>query len=117
MLLVAGRREVTLECLNVARLRGADRLEAYNILCKRYSAKAVDAMYQSLVHRGYMECGVSARTGWLTGKGWLELKFPSDQMTSAVDDVFSDGTRSAPLQEESPNEAAPDRGAESGREY
>ena len=42
---------------------------AYEIICAKYSEKAVIAKMEELTSRGYMEYGVSVRTGWLTDKG------------------------------------------------
>jgi hypothetical protein len=39
----------------------------------RFTEKAVAVKAEELVSRGYMECGVSARTGWLTEKGRAAL--------------------------------------------
>jgi hypothetical protein len=65
--------EKALACLRIsdALHRGghARWLAAYNAACARWSAKAVDKKFQGLVDLGYLECGVSARTGWLTDKG------------------------------------------------
>ncbi len=62
-----------IDCLAVAE-RGGDgdpyewRLR-YDVACGKYSEKAVNKKMQELADRGYIECGVSARTGWLTQKG------------------------------------------------
>jgi hypothetical protein len=53
---------------------GADRCKAYEEACRRFSQKAVDTMFKSLESRGYIESGVSARTGWLTAKGKAALE-------------------------------------------
>jgi hypothetical protein len=62
-----------LDCLRLAAdhqdLSYAEWQARYDELCKQYSAKAVDAMYESLSSHGYIEYGVSARMGWLTDKG------------------------------------------------
>lgn len=60
-----------LTCLDLAR-RTHDYngfSEAWDAACEIYHPKQLIKMSQSLVDRGYMECGVSARTGWLTPKG------------------------------------------------
>jgi hypothetical protein len=69
--------EKALDCLRVAAIEGEERWTAYAEICERYSEKAVDATYESLCKRGYMECGVSARTGWLTDKGREMLSNPA----------------------------------------
>lgn len=45
----------------------------YAAACGKYSEKAVCAKFNELCGRDYMDCGVSARTGWLTDKGKLAL--------------------------------------------
>lgn len=50
-----------------------ERRVAYQAACAEFSEKAVCVKCQELVDRGYMECGVSARTGWLTEKGRAAL--------------------------------------------
>lgn len=60
-----------LTCLDLAR-RTHDYKgfpEAWDAACELYHPKQIELMCQRLVDRGYMECGVSARTGWLTQKG------------------------------------------------
>ena len=46
---------------------------AYEVLYQKYPPKKVDRKFDTLVRRGYLEFGVSARTGWLTGKGMAKL--------------------------------------------
>ena len=46
---------------------------AYQILYGRYPPKQVDAKFEKIYRKGYIECGVSVRTGWLTGKGMEKL--------------------------------------------
>lgn len=68
-----------LACLEMAEeLHRRDRphresFEAYGRLyqaaTERWSQKAVLSKFEELVSRGYLDCGVSARTGWLTQKG------------------------------------------------
>lgn len=66
--------EKAVACLRIAALRHGERNFpaaelAYREACDKWSQKAVDAKFQQLVDKGYLECGVSARTGWLTEKG------------------------------------------------
>lgn len=63
--------EKAIACLAMAALRATDqeRERLYAEACARWSEKAVCAKFAELVSRGYMECGVSARTGWLEPKG------------------------------------------------
>lgn len=60
------------DCLKLADLHGRwdhEWDEHYAEICKRYSEKAVTVKLTELANRGYIEYGVSARTGWLTDKG------------------------------------------------
>ncbi len=45
------------------------RRKLYDLACKKYSENAVIRKCEDLCARGYMEFGVSPRTGWLTDKG------------------------------------------------
>jgi len=47
---------------------------AYQVLYERYPPKQVDAKFEKIYRKGYIECGVSARTGWLTPKGRAKLQ-------------------------------------------
>lgn len=49
--------------------RKANRDALYDEACARWSEKAVCRKFEELADRGYIEYGVSARTGWLTEKG------------------------------------------------
>jgi hypothetical protein len=72
-----------LACLRVAEARHAkgdlphvrqhDARVLYDAACARWSEKAVCRKFEELVKRRYLECGVSARTGWLTDKGRAAL--------------------------------------------
>lgn len=46
-----------------------ERQNAYNDACSAYSEKAVLKKFEDLESARYIDCGVSARTGWLTDKG------------------------------------------------
>lgn len=46
---------------------------AYDVLYQKYPPKKVDKKFDGLVRRGYLEFGVSARTGWLTSKGMAKM--------------------------------------------
>lgn len=61
-----------LVCLGLASIRpfGSKAwLVAYADACLRFSEKAINVKFEELVARGYIECGVTARSGWLTEKG------------------------------------------------
>ena len=45
----------------------------YDEACAAFSEKAVNLKFEELARRGYLDCGVSARTGWLTEKGKAAL--------------------------------------------
>lgn len=64
-----------LNCLLLASMTpGSEERDAlYELICGWYSERAVCAKMEELVRRGYLECGVSARTGWLTEKGKAAL--------------------------------------------
>ena len=49
-----------------------DRL--YAEACEQYSEKATCATFERLSRKGYIDYGVSARTGWLTDKGRAALQ-------------------------------------------
>lgn len=59
----------TIDCLLIADKTDSTWSEKYNIACDKYSEKAVYRKMEKLAGRGYIEYGVSARTGWLTEKG------------------------------------------------
>ncbi len=63
--------EKAMACLRLASLDkiSSDWQLGYDAACASWSEKAVITAFESLVRRGYIECGVSARTGWLTEKG------------------------------------------------
>jgi hypothetical protein len=42
---------------------------AYEALCEEFPWKIVQRRWERLVAAGLMDCGVSARAGWITGKG------------------------------------------------
>lgn len=67
--------EKALTALRLAALppTSPERQSGYDAACAQYSEKAMLRVFESLVRRGYMECGVSARTGWLTSMGCEEL--------------------------------------------
>lgn len=67
--------EKALACLRMAAMSTADarRTTLYLEACNRWSQKAVDTMFQSLADRGYIYCGVTARSGWLIDKGVAAL--------------------------------------------
>jgi hypothetical protein len=67
--------ERALVCMRIAALSSGDaeRWRLYEKACARYSEKAINAKFEELISRGYMECGVSARTAWLTDKGLAAL--------------------------------------------
>lgn len=48
--------------------------QMYAAACQEYSEKAVCRKFEELSDRGYMEYGVSARTGWLTDRGRAVLE-------------------------------------------
>lgn len=50
-------------------VRGEERWRVYDALNLKHGAKPVQRKLEELADRGYIEYGVSARTGWLTGKG------------------------------------------------
>ena len=70
--------EKSIECLKMASLpKGSVWEKEYDRLCLKYSEKAVIRKMESLDRLGYIESGVSSRTGWLTEKGrtvLVELK-------------------------------------------
>ncbi len=67
--------EKSLDCLTLASIPVGDAAwgETYEVLCGRYSAKAVSVKMEELTTRGYLDYGVSARTAWLTDKGQSAL--------------------------------------------
>lgn len=72
--------EKSLACLRMARFSFAsqERQALYLAACERFSQKAVDKKFEDLVDAGYMECGVTARSGWLTEKGRGAIGISSD---------------------------------------
>lgn len=65
-----------LEILSLIGAHEMDRTRpcAYQALYERYPPKKVDAKFEKIYRKGYIECGVSARTGWLTPKGRAKLQ-------------------------------------------
>ena len=63
--------EKALACLRIAEVHSTDPAwdDRYDLACRQYSEKAVIRKMEELCDRGYIECGVSVRTGWLTDKG------------------------------------------------
>lgn len=63
----------SLDCLKLAELREIYDwkawTKAYNSLCTKYSEKAVIKKMEQLANKGYINYGITARTGWLTDKG------------------------------------------------
>lgn len=68
--------EKALAVLDIASMSPAsvERRDAYRDACAVWSEKAVCAKFDELARRGYIEYGVSARTGWLTDKGKEALR-------------------------------------------
>lgn len=70
----------SINLLRIASLRGGDGnnwdawRSAYEEACRKYSEKAVLHKFEELERRQYLDCGVSARTGWLTEKGRSALE-------------------------------------------
>ena len=60
-----------------------DKPFAYEVLIQKYPEKKVYAKIDKLVRKGYLEFGVSARTGWLTAKG--KAKLHELRMVSALE--------------------------------
>lgn len=56
----------------------AEWAEAYEALCARWSEKAVDRKLTQLSAEGYIDYGVSPRTGWLEAKGSEALRAHTD---------------------------------------
>ena len=64
----------SLICLLIADSHGSKRWnEYYTRACEKYSHKAINVKMEELADRGYIEYGVSVRTGWLTDKGRAAL--------------------------------------------
>lgn len=63
-----------LACLEIAALRGDERWAAYYAACEKFGGKVILTKFEKLVEDAFMECGVSARTGWLTAKGKAALE-------------------------------------------
>ncbi len=68
--------EKALVCLKMAVLSADDpeRWSLYSSACKRWSEKAVCRKFEDLGRKGYVDYGVSPRTGWLTPKGQEALR-------------------------------------------
>lgn len=67
-----GLSQKSIDCLRIA--EAYDQPEtiwniAYVTACQLYTEKVVLTKMEKLADRGYIEYGVSARTGWLTDKG------------------------------------------------
>ncbi len=58
-----------LAVLELASMQGEDRWKRYEEACDRFGEAVVIAKFDALAARGYIDYGVSARTGWLTDKG------------------------------------------------
>ena len=43
-------------------------------LREQYPMKVINSKCEKAIRKGYMECGVSARTGWITVKGFEYLE-------------------------------------------
>ncbi len=58
-------------CLQIAAIKSQDdqRWALYDQACQQFGERAILAKFDALTDRGYIDCGVSARTGWLTDKG------------------------------------------------
>jgi hypothetical protein len=65
----------TMACLTMAALSPMDerRWTIYREASEAWSEKAVQRKFEELTRRGYIEYGVSERTGWLTDKGQIVL--------------------------------------------
>ena len=71
--------EKTVWCLMVAEARHCRELTAvscdilardiYDEACAKYGERAVNCKFEELSRRGYIDYGVSPRTGWLTNRG------------------------------------------------
>lgn len=84
--------EKTLDCLWLAAIPKPSMAAWdawYQRICAKWSGKAVHAKMESLVARGYIECGVSARTGWLTDKGWQALEPYREKLALAAASAIS----------------------------
>lgn len=65
-----------IDCLKLAAISppsSDERWSTYNALCEKYTPKVVDRKLTELSRRGYIEYGVSVRTGWLTVNGQKAL--------------------------------------------
>jgi hypothetical protein len=64
----------SLICLLIADAHGSDQWnERYHRACEKFGEKVVNKKMDDLCRRGYIECGVSSVTGWLTEKGRAAL--------------------------------------------
>lgn len=67
----------SLACLMIAHLRHSGHQKAadalYHEACEKWSEKAIIRKFEELDAKGYIESGVSSRTGWLTDKGKAAL--------------------------------------------
>jgi len=68
-----GKKALTVLRLAAIPIDDPMRRDLTEAAARVYSQKAVDKKFEDLVREGYMECGVSARTGWLTPKGRAAL--------------------------------------------
>lgn len=66
--------EKSIACLRVAATKESEAWRrAYEAVCARWGEKVVLSTFERLSRRGYIEYGVSERTGWLTDKGRVAL--------------------------------------------
>lgn len=56
------------------------RSALYEALCEEYHGKAILRKLEELCDRGYIECGTSLRSSWLTDKGKQRLKEEVERM-------------------------------------
>ena len=61
--------EKALACLRFIDEKPTFWTHEWNVLCAKFNERAVEAKLLELVRRGYIEYGVSPRSGWLTEKG------------------------------------------------
>ncbi len=68
--------EKAMACLKMARISfgSAEYNALYQTACDKYSEKAVLVKFEQLATDGYIEYGVTARSGWLTEKGKAILR-------------------------------------------
>lgn len=59
---------------------GESYTEPYGVLCDKYGEKVVDAKIDKCDRKGYIEYGVSQRSGWLSKKGEAKLSKIKDKI-------------------------------------